>query len=189
MQFTMALWIAVRSRSTVSSSGPGSSRWRCTHFAGAAEFLRNGQAILSRDNTVLWITAQGEFADVRQRPLNLRSGVGHLAARMESGWVLPVALEYAFWNESKPEGLARFGDAIDVTSQPNLGGKAWTALIEAELTRTLDALSVQVMSRDAALFTALTQGRVGVGGVYDLWRRSKAWATGRKFDPAHGGTQ
>jgi 1-acyl-sn-glycerol-3-phosphate acyltransferase len=56
-----------------------------TSFRGAAEFLRVGQLILSEPNRVLWVTAQGRFADVRERPLALRSGVGHLAARLGLG--------------------------------------------------------------------------------------------------------
>ena len=26
----------------------------------------------------------------------------------------------------------------------------------------------------------------GVGGLYDVWRRLKAWARGRSFEAAHG---
>lgn len=77
---------------------------------GAAEFLRIGKTILSEPGRCFWVTAQGRFADVRERPLNLRSGVGHLATRLEAGFVVPLALEYAFWNESNPEALARFGN-------------------------------------------------------------------------------
>ena len=46
---------------------------------GAAEFLRTGEAILSAPQRALWVTAQGEFTDVRTRPLQLKTGVGHLA--------------------------------------------------------------------------------------------------------------
>ncbi len=152
---------------------------------GAAQFLRTGQAILKRDHVVLWITGQGQFVDVRQRPLGFRSGVGHLAARMTRGWVLPLAVEYPFWNESKPEVLARFGPPIAVKDHGNRDGKAWTTQIEAEVTQTLDALNAEAMTRNAGQFTSMIRGRVGVGGVYDLWRRSTAWITGRRFDASH----
>lgn len=150
---------------------------------GAAAFLKTGEAILAKDN-VLWITAQGEFADVRKRPLDLRSGVGHLAAKMTRGVVLPIAVEYAYWNESKPEALVRIGEPLPPQT---LDGKAWTRLIEERLTQTLDNLAVEAISRDAGKFTSLVSGRVGVGGVYDAWRRSKAWLTGRPFDASHEG--
>lgn len=149
---------------------------------GAAAFLRTGESILSHDRVALWITAQGEFADVRRRPLALRSGVGHLAARMTRGCVLPIAVEYCFWNESKPEALVRIGPPL---MPQRLGGKDWTLRIESELTKTLDELAHEAMTRDAGRFTTLTAGRVGVGGIYDLWRRGKAMLRGEKFDPAH----
>lgn len=152
---------------------------------GAAEFLRTGSAILSRPRHVFWVTAQGRFTDVRERPLALQSGVGHLAARMPAGIVLPVALEYTFWTESTPEALIRVGEPLRVTDHPNLDGKAWTALIEAALTQDLDRLSAEAMRRDPGAFTDLLAGTSGVGGVYDTWRRVKAWACGKRFDPAH----
>jgi 1-acyl-sn-glycerol-3-phosphate acyltransferase len=155
---------------------------------GAAQFLRDGAAILSQPRRAFWVTAQGRFTDVRERPLALQSGVGHLAARMEGGAVLPVALEYAFWTERTPEALVRVGVPLRVADHRGLNGKQWTALIEDSLTRNLDALSAEAIRRDPAAFTELLSGKTGVGGVYDQWRRMKAWLRGRKFDPAHDST-
>ena len=152
---------------------------------GAAEFLRTGAAILSQSRRGFWVTAQGRFTDVRERPLALQSGVGHLAARLKSGIVLPVALEYTFWTERTPEALVRVGEPIPIANHPGLTGKEWTALIEAALTRDLDMLNSEAMNRDPAVFTELVSGRTGVGGVYDFWRRIKSWLRGRKFDPSH----
>lgn len=153
---------------------------------GAAAFLRTGTALLSRPNAAVWVTAQGRFADVRTRPLGLRSGVGHLAAQLERGYVLPVGLEYTFWTERTPEALVRVGPPLSIAGHHRQSGKAWAERIEAALTETLDGLNREAMSRDPGLFTPLLDGRTGVGGVYDVWRRAKAWAGGRRFDPAHG---
>jgi hypothetical protein len=95
----------------------------------------------------VWVTAQGDFADVRKRPLNLRSGVGHLAARLQ--------------------------------------GKQTTTRIEAALTASLDTLNAETQSRDPAKFSTLLGGSVGVGGVYDAFRRSAAFVSGQKFDASH----
>jgi 1-acyl-sn-glycerol-3-phosphate acyltransferase len=152
---------------------------------GAAEFLRAGTAILSQPRRVFWVTAQGRFTDVRERPLALQSGVGHLAARLSSGIVLPVALEYTFWTESTPEALVRIGEPLRIAEHPGLHGKEWTALIESALTRNLDVLNTEAMNRDPSAFTELLSGKTGVGGVYDWWRRLKSWVRGRKFDPSH----
>src|ERR671912_485639 len=41
---------------------------------GAAAFLRTAGAICRGPNTAVWVTAEGEFSDVRRRPLRLRPG-------------------------------------------------------------------------------------------------------------------
>jgi 1-acyl-sn-glycerol-3-phosphate acyltransferase len=152
---------------------------------GAAEFIRVGTTILSRPDRVFWVTAQGGFTDVRERPLNLQSGVGHLAARLPFGTVVPLALEYTFWNERTPEALLRLGEPLRVEQHPGLSGKEWTSVIEHSLTLALDGLNEEAMSRDPKLFTEILHGDTGVGGVYDLWRRMKSWLSGRKFNPSH----
>ncbi len=154
-------------------------------FRGAADFLRVGETILSQPRRMFWVTAQGRFTDVRERPLAIQSGVGHLASRLTAGVVLPIALEYTFWTERTPEALIRVGEPLKIADHPGLNGKAWTALIEGALTRNLDALNAEAMRRDPGAFTELLAGKSGVGGVYDGWRRLKSWVRGRKFDPSH----
>jgi 1-acyl-sn-glycerol-3-phosphate acyltransferase len=64
---------------------PGTTR-------GAREFLRTSCAILARPRTALWVTAQGRFADVRERPPGVQPGVAHLndRARIGDGVVIPL---------------------------------------------------------------------------------------------------
>ncbi len=154
--------------------------------AGAAAFLRTASALLDDPRTVLWVTAEGHFTDVRRRPVRLRGGVAHLAARLGRGVILPLALEYPFWTESTPEALARFGDPIEIADHPGLSADGWQTLLENRLEMEMDALAALSMERRADAFLPLLEGRSGVGGVYDLWRRGRAWARGERFDPAHG---
>jgi 1-acyl-sn-glycerol-3-phosphate acyltransferase len=153
---------------------------------GAAQLLRQGRAILSQPGNALWVTAQGEFADVRRRPLALRAGVGHLAARLRDGWVVPIGMEVTFWNERTPELLTRVGDALPFPNQPTTT-KLMLEAIEDRLTRTLDALAIDAQTRDPNRFRTLVAGRTGVGGIYDWWRRAKALVRGQRFDASHGG--
>lgn len=150
---------------------------------GAARFLSTSLGILSDATSILWITAEGEFTDPRRRPIQLRPGLAHLARRVPGAVILPLAVEYTFWNESKPEALVRFGDPIQ--GGGNRSVPEWTAHLEAELTRTMDVLGTESTQRDPRLFRPLLRGVVGVGGIYDLWRRSRALASGRRFDPRH----
>ena len=143
--------------------------------------------MLSHPASILWITAEGHFTDPRQRPVRLRAGIAHLARRVPGAVVLPLAIEYSFWNESKPEALIRFGSPIDTGRERTVA--EWTEHLEVELTRTMDALSADSVRRDPALFRHVLRGSAGVGGIYDLYRRSRALAAGRRFDPTHGGRE
>jgi 1-acyl-sn-glycerol-3-phosphate acyltransferase len=152
---------------------------------GAAAFLRTSRAILADSRAMLWITAQGRFADVRERPLRLRSGVGHIAARLDRGTILPLSLEYPFWDQRAPEALARFGEPIGIVAARVQTAREWTDVIAGALERTLDDLAAEARQRDAGRFEVLVSGRVGVGGVYDTCRRLRAWLRGETFQAEH----
>ncbi len=150
---------------------------------GAAGFLRASLRVLADPRSVLWVTAEGRFTDPRVRPVRLRPGVAHLARRVPGAVLLPLAVEYPFWNESRPEALLRFGRPLEAGR--GRSAPEWTALLERELTTTMDALAAEAATRDPAPFRVLLQGGTGVGGPYDLWRRLRALAGGDRFDPAH----
>ena len=152
---------------------------------GAAAFLRTTTAILSRPRSAVWITAQGEFTDPRVRPTRLRPGVGHIARRLDEGVILTLALEYPFWEERHPEALARFGEPMLIGSRRRLHAAQWVELIEADLTATQDALKADALSRNAAAFETLLTGKVAIGGIYDRWRKSRAWFRGENFWAEH----
>ncbi len=153
---------------------------------GAAAFLRTSLAALAQPRASLWMTAEGQFTDPRQRPVHILPGVAHLARRLDAGWIVPLALEYPFWNERRPEALSRFGRPICLARQPVRSTRDWTSFLEERLVEALEALASDASSRDTERFVTLQTGGVGVGGVYDLWRRGKALMQGRHFDAAHG---
>lgn len=153
---------------------------------GAVEFLRVSEALLAQGNTAIWMTPQGEFCDVRQRPPKFRPGLAHLTERMPHVTLLPLALEYVFWTESKAEILAAFGEPLscDHTELSRTTPQTQT-LLEARLVEVQDRLAAAAQRREPAEFTTLLHGSAGVGGVYDLWRRGKAWFAGQSFDRRH----
>lgn len=152
---------------------------------GGAQFLRTCAAILGRPNAMLWITAEGEFTDSRTRPISLRAGLAHLARRIPGATILPLALDYTFWNESRPEILLRFGSPLYSSRDGSI--PEWTRRLEQALTDTMDHLAAESITRNPALFTPLLHGFAGVGGIYDIWRRLRAVAAGRRFDASHEG--
>lgn len=152
---------------------------------GARRFLEVGRRIVERPDSVLWITAQGGFTDARARPVQLRPGLAHLVARMRKGAVLPLAVEYPFWGERYPEALLRFGRVMDV-SETTLRPAEWNVVLGQWLESAQDELAAESLERDPARFQTLVAGGAGVGGVYDTWRRFRAWLRGERFRPEHG---
>jgi hypothetical protein len=152
---------------------------------GAAQFLTAARSILASSDGMLWITAQGRFADARARPLALRPGVARLAEIAPDALFVPLAVEYTFWDERGAGAFVAFGPGIGGSELAALPRDQRLARLESDLTATLDRLSADVISREPGRFRTLVSGRKGVGGLYDLWRRVAARLSGRRFDPAH----
>ena len=135
---------------------------------GALTFLRTSLGLLAQPNNTLWITAQGRFTDPRERPLQLRQGVGHLVRRLQGGVILPLALEYPFWEERYPEALARFGAPIAIGDGGQRSVEEWMRIIGAGLTDTQDALARSALARKdgKGAFDTLDRRRVLESAVF-----------------------
>lgn len=154
---------------------------------GAAQFLRTAEAILQSPEHLLALTPQGRFVDVRQRPLRFAPGLGHLAARIQGGCFIPMALEYVFWEERLPEILVRFGEMVEVRRETHgvFEPEYWTRLFEAKLSEVQDALAREAQRRSPKEFLTVLRGGAGQGGVYDAWRWCRAQWTGATFQKEH----
>jgi 1-acyl-sn-glycerol-3-phosphate acyltransferase len=149
---------------------------------GAAQFLRTGRAIVEGGG-VLWVTPQGRFADTRERPLGFKPGLAALAAKTLGGCtVVPLAIEYVFWDERLPETLLHFGEPVRVNGQPV---EQVQQELEAALLKTMEALQAEAMARNPAAFSLVHQGTVGTGGFYEPIQRAWARLRRRPFQAAH----
>jgi len=155
---------------------------------GAVQFLRTAEAILQSPTSLLAITPQSRFADVRERPIRFEAGLGHLATRFEHALFVPVVAEYVFWEERLPEILVSFGEPVEVRREHNIAfdAKYWTTLFEQKLTEAQDALAIEAQRRNSDNFQIVLRGGAGQGGVYDWWRGMKAKLRGETFTKEHG---
>ena len=150
---------------------------------GAAQFLRTGLELLTR-NGVLWITPQGRFADVRERPIVFKPGLAALAAKVPGGaTVFPMAIEYVFWDERLPEVLLELGEPIGVPFGAETG--AVEDQMRIALLALMDRLREKSIQRNPALFDVLLEGRAGSGGFYQYIQRLHARLRGRTWQPDH----
>lgn len=153
---------------------------------GAVQFLRTGEAILESGG-VLWVTPQGRFADPRERPLEFKAGMAALTARVASKLgsctLLPLAIEYPFWDERLPETLLCFAEPVLVGNGESTESVQQRALIALET--AMAELEAEALTRSAAGFEVLAAGGLGTGGFYALGKRIMALVTGRPYVAEH----
>ena len=152
---------------------------------GAAQLLRAGREIFQRKQSVLWITPESKFQDVRTRPVVFRPGLGALMARSDRMTCVPVAVEYAFWNERLPEILINIGEPLEIADGTLEEPHTWTNLLSYAMAATLDELAMLAIERNPNAFAVLLSGSSGVGGIYELWQRLTCILTGRPYYADH----
>ncbi len=151
-------------------------------LAGAKRFLAVSRGLLAQPKTAIWLTPGGRFADVRTRT-TFEPGLGHLAASLAGLALVPLALEYPFWEERTPEALVEFGEPIRTTGDQSK--EKWQNELEARLAAAQASLAEKAIARQPEPFDVVLDGSAGVGGWYDLARRTKSLMTGKPFDPHH----
>ena len=151
---------------------------------GGVQFLRAAEEVLSRPRSVLWVTPEGRFTDMRTRPVVFRPGLAALVARCGACTLVPMAAEYTFWDERLPEILICCGQPIKVHEQ--LSADEWNERLCAAMAATQDELAALAKLRDPANFETILSGRAGIGGVYEGWKRLLALLTGRAYQASHG---
>ncbi len=153
---------------------------------GAVQLLRAGQEILSRPGSVLWITPESQFNDVRKRPVLFRPGLGALMSRSGRLTCVPIAIEYTFWNERLPEVLVNVGEPLEIADGAMEDARTWTNLLSYAMSATLDELTMLAVERDPDAFELMFSGSGGIGGIYEVWKRLACAITGRSYHHDHG---
>ncbi|TWU42460.1 lysophospholipid acyltransferase family protein [Novipirellula artificiosorum] len=154
--------------------------------SGASAFLKQSRAIVMSENSSLWLTPEGRFVDVRDSQVPLRPGLAHLCSRLDRGWVMPMCMEYVFWEERLPECLCKMGEPFRIPLREPFTKDQWNDRLHGRLRETQQALAALVIARQAEQFECLLAGRKGGGAMYDLFRRVRSLTSGQRYRPSHG---
>jgi hypothetical protein len=136
---------------------------------GAMTFLRTTCRLLGSARNMVWLTPQGRFMDMRQRPLRLQHGIGSLAAHLENVTFVPLAIEYTLWNEPRPEILLSFSHSAVPKNAPLRSSRNWTEFFSKALEKAQDELAARSSQRDPADWIVLDSGKSGISAIYDTW--------------------
>lgn len=129
-----------------------------------------------------WVTAQGEFTDARSRPVILQPGLAHIVRRSPQALVVPVALDYTFGTENRPDIAIRFGSPMRDRAQST---QALSADLAWALEETCDDLSRQIITKHDDAFKTLLEGSTGMGGFYGPIQRLVALVKKQHHEPGH----
>jgi 1-acyl-sn-glycerol-3-phosphate acyltransferase len=150
---------------------------------GTRRFLSTCTDVLKTPNAALALTAEGRFTDVRARPVELMPGLSALLMRVPAAQAIPVAIEYPFWNEKRPEVLLRFGR--DPVAALGSARDEVHQRLRSALETELDALAISAIERNPNAFESILTGQSAVGTFDSIAGRWRAWRNGRRFDPRH----
>jgi 1-acyl-sn-glycerol-3-phosphate acyltransferase len=157
-----------------------------TSSQAGRHFLRQSRQVLAHPSAILWMTPEGRFTDVRQRPVLWKRGTVSVSRLFEACTIVPLAIEYTFWDERLPEILCSVGDPVLFRQDHSPSHDARTSALQSAMEQTQDELAARSQKRDAALFTTVFSGDAGVSPIYDLWRRLKFAAQGKPYIAEHG---
>lgn len=144
---------------------------------GMLAYLR--REIAAAPGTTIALTPQGRFTDPRD-PIVLRPGAAKVAAELDVGCAVAVAIEYAFWTDRKPE---LFLAAARVAAPERASTAGWQRRLHDALGERAASLADAVRSRDPRRFEQLGSAGSGNHALYDLWLR--ATGRGRSIDLSH----
>ena len=142
-------------------------------LSGARRFLRVSEELLALEGAMLWLTPQGRFADVRERPLAFASGLAHLAMRRREALFVPLAIEYRFGQEQLPEIVLNFGAPLE-GEQLAQDVHQVRLQLEGALSDAMDEIAGAASFGRTDVFETMLQGSGGASLAYDMWRRMKA---------------
>ena len=154
---------------------------------GAGRFLRVARTILQRPDHVLWLTPQSRFADARERPVSFQAGIGHLPKQVGKLCFVPVAIEYVFWEERRPEILVRFGEPYETCAEEvQMEPQVWTQFFAGRLADTQNALAAEARHRRPEKFRCLLRAPAGGTGLIDRWQALRATWRAKAIQPQPG---
>ena len=109
----------------------------------AMKALKYSVDLLSDLKNVLCIFPQGIIRPPHYRPIEFQTGLAYIAQNAAKKYgkvnLIPVAIDFCFFRDNRPEVVVDFGERIEVTSvEADIDRKEYTNFLAAKLTETCD---------------------------------------------------
>lgn len=107
----------------------------------AMQALKYSIDVLSDLRNLLCIFPQGIIRPPHYRPVEFQTGLAYIAKQAAKRYgkvtLIPLAIEYCFLRDNRPEVVANFGERIELTD-PKVDRHEYTHVLEQALTKTCD---------------------------------------------------
>ncbi len=124
----------------------------------AAELLKTG-------NRLLWLFPQGKMTPQHKRPLEFESGILKILDEFERVNVFPMAINYEFINEQRPEIFIKIGENVD--TKINASKKEKIGMLEEKLTDLLDTQIKEINDGETEEYKIIFKGRTSRNKTID----------------------
>ena len=109
----------------------------------AMKALKYSVDLLSDLKNILCIFPQGIIRPPHYRPIEFQTGLAYIAQNAAKKYgkvnLIPVAIDFCFFRDNRPEVVVDFGECIEVTNvEADIDRKEYTNFLAAKLTETCD---------------------------------------------------
>lgn len=124
----------------------------------AMKALKYSVDVLGNTKNILGIFPQGIIRPPHFRPIVFQTGLAYIAQNAAKKYgkvnLIPVAVEYTFLRDNRPEVIVKFGDKI-VLDNPNINRKEFTSFLENALGKTCDEQFAEIAKGDFSNYKIL----------------------------------
>ncbi len=124
----------------------------------AMKALKYSVDVLGNTKNILGIFPQGIIRPPHFRPVVFQTGLAYIAQNTAKKYgkvnLVPVAVEYTFLRDNRPEVIVKFGDKITLDNS-NVNRKDLTHNLENALTKACDSLFTEISKGDFSNYKIL----------------------------------
>jgi chlorobactene lauroyltransferase len=96
----------------------------------------------------IWIFPQGKTLPNDQRPIYFYNGLSKIIEKVRKVQIIPIAIQYEFLNEFKPEIFAKIGRIQLIEVDKDFAPKKMTENLAGTLTEILDKLKEEIVTEN-----------------------------------------
>lgn len=142
---------------------------RLSKISGFKAFLKQSKKLLEKSNRAVWICPQGKIVSNDSRPIRFYPGAATLVRSLKRCWVLPMAMDYKFGENLKPEAFVYTGTPIKFEMHHNGDVEKTNQLLEKKVTQLMNDLKEKASHNPSDSFQLLLGKKRWLEKAYELF--------------------